>query len=137
MIAPCATTPNRSWDMPIPMADQLDVYARTESSDDWSLALNAVPASMSEELSRAASLRQDPNQDLNITHLARVPYDRARRGLGDNAAPRENETTIETGNRVRRIRDGAEFLVKGIRHHARPGHRYAVLLLTRAGDAVG
>jgi len=119
------------------MTDSLDVYARVAESETLEATLSAVPAWIGDEPSASGALKQDPMMELQLTHVARVPYELAREGPATDAAPASSAGVIETGNRVKRQADGAEFLVKGIRHHNRPGHRYAVLLLSRAGHASG
>lgn len=119
------------------MTDLLDVVARTKETETLNTVLFSVPAWIGDELSATGALRHDPNLELSLTHVARVPYDLARSGLGTAADEADNATVIETGNRVRRQSDGAEWIVKGIRHHNRPGHTCALLLLSRAGRTVG
>ena len=101
------------------MREKVEVWARDQEADTWVRVAGRLYASL-RRLTAQGARHESELLEPDITHKAHVT----------------RHDSLEPGRRLRRVSDGAEFIIRVIREWDRPSRLYAVVLLTEAKATV-
>ena len=101
------------------MRDRVEVWARDQEADTWVRTAARLYANI-RRLTAQGARHESELLEPDITHKAHVT----------------RHDSLEPGRRLRRVSDGAEFIIRVVREWERPSRLYTVVLLTEAKAAV-
>lgn len=100
------------------MTQKIEVWARTEESDAWTMLVSDLRA-MITQLSASGARRESFLLEPDVTHVCRC----------------ELSGELIAGRRVRDAESGAEYIIRVVRNHDRPPPGYARLGIAEAKAA--